>query len=49
MKKKFDQNDFQGRRYEQVQLAYRIVFGCVVTIYLICTWILVYEIIKMIF
>jgi hypothetical protein len=49
MKKKWNPNDFQGKSKISVETSYRIVAFCLVIVTIVTTWVLVYEIIKMIF
>jgi hypothetical protein len=49
MKKEWDPNESQGKRKDQVQTAYRIVAGCIVISILVTSWVLFYELIKIIF
>jgi hypothetical protein len=49
MRKKWDQNDHQGKSKISVELSYRILFVCVMIFTIAITWGLVYKLIKWIF
>ena len=49
MKQDWDPNDFQGKSEKNYQTSYRILAGCIVVGILVLTWVLIIELIKIIF